>query len=341
MNEVFKNAEPKIQVSAKEPTVLANPDKRISKSEIMPPVAKTEHNPQINPDKRISKSEIMPPVAKTEQSPRINPDKRISKSEIMPPVAKTEQNPRINPDKRISTSEVMPPFSKSEHNPQINPDKGMSKSEIMPPFSKPEQTSLIDHDKKISQNETESNLTDLSDSSENKEKTDQSEQNEAQTDNQNKDSDENTEQRTDDAENSPIRIKCRNENLEGQEHPDTGVPFERKQVEVDGKKYEVVVPKFDSMFDAQLPEDMYKASDREQFNECNAQLKNEIATNPDLREKFDDEQLEQIENGDTPDGYTWHHDAEAGKMQLVDTETHQKTGHTGGRSIWGGGAESR
>lgn len=191
------------------------------------------------------------------------------------------------------------------------------------------------------ENETESNLTDLSDSSENKEKTDQSEQNEAQTDNQNKDSDENTEQRTDDAESSPIRIKCRNENLEGQEHPDTGVPFERKQVEVDGKKYEVVVPKFDSMFDAQLPEDMYKASDREQFNECNAQLKNEIATNPDLREKFDDEQLEQIENGDTPDGYTWHHDAEAGKMQLVDTETHQKTGHTGGRSIWGGGAESR
>ena len=191
------------------------------------------------------------------------------------------------------------------------------------------------------ENETESNLTDLSDSSENKEKTDQSEQNEAQTDNQNKDSDENTEQRTDDAESSPIRIKCRNENLEGQEHPDTGVPFERKQIEVDGKKYEVVVPKFDSMFDAQLPEDMYKASDREQFNECNAQLKNEIATNPDLREKFDDEQLEQIENGDTPDGYTWHHDAEAGKMQLVDTETHQKTGHTGGRSIWGGGAESR
>lgn len=45
--------------------------------------------------------------------------------------------------------------------------------------------------------------------------------------------------------------------------------------------------------------------------------------------------------GDTPDGYTWHHDAEAGKMQLVDTETHQKTGHTGGRSIWGGGTESR
>jgi len=151
---------------------------------------------------------------------------------------------------------------------------------------------------------------------------------------------ENGEQQTDNAE-SPEQIRCRNEHLEGQEHPETGVPFERKQVEVDGKQYEVVVPEFESSYDAQLPEDMYESPDREQFKECNSQLKNEVATNKDLREQFDEEQLEQIENGETPDGYTWHHDAEAGKMQLVDTETHQKTGHTGGRSIWGGGTESR
>lgn len=152
---------------------------------------------------------------------------------------------------------------------------------------------------------------------------------------------ENGEQQVDNAESTPEHIKCRNENLEGQEHPETGVPFERRQVEVDGKQYEVVVPEFESSYDAKLPENMYEASDREQFKECNSQLKNEVATNKDLREQFDEEQLEQIENGDTPDGYTWHHDAEAGKMQLVDTETHQKTGHTGGRSIWGGGTESR
>lgn len=145
----------------------------------------------------------------------------------------------------------------------------------------------------------------------------------------------------DNAESSVEKIRCRNENLEGQEHPETGVPFERKQVEVNGKQVEVVVPEFESSYDAKLPENMYEASDREQFKECNAQLKNEIANNEDLKEQFDEEQLEQIENGDTPDGYTWHHDAEAGKMQLVDTETHQKTGHTGGRSIWGGGTENR
>ena len=153
-------------------------------------------------------------------------------------------------------------------------------------------------------------------------------------------SDEIVEQEADNAE-KPEQIKCRNENLEGQKHPETGIPFERKQVEVDGKQYEVVVPVFESLYDAQLPKDLYEASDREQFKECNAQLKNEIANNKELRDKFDEEQLEQIENCETPDGYTWHHDAEAGKMQLVETETHQKTGHTGGRSIWGGGTESR
>ena len=151
----------------------------------------------------------------------------------------------------------------------------------------------------------------------------------------------NSEQKADNTESSVEKIRCRNENLAGQEHPETGVLFERQHVEVDGKQYEVVVPEFESSYDIQLPEYMYEATDCEQFKECNSQLRNEVAINKNLREQFDDEQLEQIENGDTPDGYTWHHDAEAGKMQLVNTETHQKTGHTGGRSIWGGGTECR
>lgn len=145
----------------------------------------------------------------------------------------------------------------------------------------------------------------------------------------------------DNAESQPERIKTRNEGLEGQEHPETGVPFEKRQVEVDGKQYEVVAPRFESAYDAQLPEDKLKSTDREQFKECNAQLKEAVENDPELREKFDEEQLEQIENGDTPDGYTWHHDVDVGKMQLVDTETHQKTAHTGGRAIWGGGSDNR
>lgn len=136
-------------------------------------------------------------------------------------------------------------------------------------------------------------------------------------------------------------LKCRNENLEGQVHPETGVPFERCLVEVDGNPCEVVIPRFESTYDARLPEDMYGVTDYRQFKECDQQLKKEVESNVTLKEQFDDEQLEQIENGDTPSGYTWHHDAETGKMQLVDTEIHQKTAHTGGRSIWGGGTESR
>lgn len=137
------------------------------------------------------------------------------------------------------------------------------------------------------------------------------------------------------------RIPCRNEELAGKEHPVTGVPFERKTVTIDGGKAEVVVPDFDSQFEAQLPEDKLTSSDAVQFKECNSQLSKAVESDSKLKGKFTDEQLEQIANGDSPDGYTWHHDAETGKMQLVDTDIHQQTGHTGGRNIWGGGSNNR
>jgi len=137
-------------------------------------------------------------------------------------------------------------------------------------------------------------------------------------------------------------INTRNESLEGQKHPETGVPFERKKVENDkGEKVEGVFPEFESAKDVKLPKELEQATDAEQFRECNKQLKEAVNKDEKLKEKFDAEQLEQIENGDTPDGYTWHHAEERGKMQLVDSETHAKTGHTGGKVIWGGGSENR
>lgn len=136
-------------------------------------------------------------------------------------------------------------------------------------------------------------------------------------------------------------LRCRNSELAGKRHPETGVPFVKKIIEVGSKLLEGVFPEFPSKFDAKLPESALKASDKEQFEICNNQLKEAVETDPEFRAQFDDEQLEQIENGETPDGYTWHHDAEVGKMQLVDTELHQKTGHTGGRVVWGGGTEYR
>ena len=63
-----------------------------------------------------------------------------------------------------------------------------------------------------------------------------------------------------------------------------------------------------------------------------------------MREKFTEDQIEDIMDGKTPEGYTWHHDADTGKMQLVETKMHDRTqggaAHTGGKSIWGGGYSS-
>lgn len=150
------------------------------------------------------------------------------------------------------------------------------------------------------------------------------------------------EENTESSEPAPRRIKTTNENLEGEKHPETGVPFERKVVETDtGEKVEGVFPQFESKFDAQLPEGMETESDRKQFDECNKQLKDKCDSDPEFAKQFDEEQLEQIKNGDTPDGYTWHHNEEKGKLQLVESEIHAKTGHTGGRSVWGGGTDNR
>lgn len=137
-------------------------------------------------------------------------------------------------------------------------------------------------------------------------------------------------------------IHTRNEDLEDENHPVTNVPFERKTVtDSEGNEVDGVFPVFDSEYDAQLPESLYEASDKEQFAECNKQLKEAVEKDPELAKKFTPEQLEQIKNGDTPDGYTWHHNEKTGKMQLVDSDTHAKTGHTGGKTIWGGGNENR
>jgi hypothetical protein len=142
-------------------------------------------------------------------------------------------------------------------------------------------------------------------------------------------------------EDGVIHYKCDKEELEGKIHEPSGVPYVRKTIDVNGVKVEVVVPEFDSAFDAQLPDELLKESNPRQFNECNRQLKEAIESDPDLRSKFTDEQIEDIMDGKTPEGYTWHHDVETGKMQLVETAKHDRTqggaAHTGGKAIWGGG----
>lgn len=135
-----------------------------------------------------------------------------------------------------------------------------------------------------------------------------------------------------------IYLECPNHSLKDDVHPVTGVPFKEKEiVKLNGEKVIGVFPKFESQFDIQLPEYLYTETDKKQFAECNNKLKDSIKDNPILRDKFDTEQIEQIGNGETPDGYVWHHNEEEGKMQLVDFETHLRTGHIGGKAVWGEG----
>lgn len=137
-------------------------------------------------------------------------------------------------------------------------------------------------------------------------------------------------------------VICRNESLKGDVHPISGVPFSEKTVQLqDGKEVTGTFPEFDSTFDAQLDQSQYLESDAKQFKIANSQLKEGIETNDSLKKEFTEDQLEQIKEGDTPDGYVWHHSEEPGTLQLVDTTTHAQTGHTGGRSIWGGGSDNR
>ncbi|MBX6315409.1 MAG: HNH endonuclease, partial [Isosphaeraceae bacterium] len=120
-------------------------------------------------------------------------------------------------------------------------------------------------------------------------------------------------------------VNIRNGDFAGKTHPVSGVPFDRNGF-----------PKFDSKFDTKIDPSLHQASDDRQFRAATKNLNNAMQNDPSLRNQFTQTQRDQIASGETPDGYTWHHHQNTGKMQLVSQDDHAKTGHTGGREIWGG-----
>jgi hypothetical protein len=139
-------------------------------------------------------------------------------------------------------------------------------------------------------------------------------------------------------------LETRNDDLNGDEHPETGVPFVEKTVDLpNGQAVEGTFPVFDSNFNVMIAEDLYLESDDVHFGVANDTLYQAIAENPNLANELGLSQsdLQALANGQTPEGYTWHHNEEPGRLQLVDEEAHDQTGHTGGRAIWGGGSENR
>ena len=133
-----------------------------------------------------------------------------------------------------------------------------------------------------------------------------------------------------------------NDDLNGAVHPETGVVYESVVVELPGGEWiEGVFPQFDYAYMGELPTEMFLSSDYEQFSYMNGQLAAAVEQDPMLASEFTMDQLTQIVAGDTPDGYVWHHTEVPGQMELVDEETHARSAHTGGRSLWGGGSEFR
>ncbi|WLR51735.1 HNH endonuclease [Bacillus tianshenii] len=139
-------------------------------------------------------------------------------------------------------------------------------------------------------------------------------------------------------------LETRNDHLVDHEHPETGVPFVEKTVDLpNGQVVEGTFPVFNETFNVMIAEDYYLESDDVHFRIANDSLYQAITENSELinEMEFSQSDVEYLANGQTPDGYTWHHNEEPGLIQLVDEETHAQTAHTGGRAIWGGGSEYR
>ncbi|QHZ48348.1 T7SS effector LXG polymorphic toxin [Bacillus sp. NSP9.1] len=118
--------------------------------------------------------------------------------------------------------------------------------------------------------------------------------------------------------------------LKNKKHPITGVPYDKNGF-----------PIFKHVGEVEIDKKFYKSSDAVQFRQATLLLKEKLEKNPELKKAFTDRQLQQISKGKKPEGYTWHHHQKDGIMQLVDSDIHGKTGHTGGRNIWGGGSQNR
>ena len=95
------------------------------------------------------------------------------------------------------------------------------------------------------------------------------------------------------------------------------------------------------VFECGLPHQLYNKNDNYQFTDCNLALLDYLKDYPDSVSYFDNVQLSAIARGQNPIGYTWHHDVQAGRMQLVPTSIHGNCFHYGGRSKWGGGTSMR
>ena len=136
----------------------------------------------------------------------------------------------------------------------------------------------------------------------------------------------------------------RNGELAGNRHSKAEeVPFVKKTIELPIGEVTGTFPVFDVGYQVSLPPSLYLQTDSVHFSYANVELHDALQSNSDLIHELglDHQDIAQLELGNNPGGYTWHHHEEPGVLQLVDEDFHQHTGHTGGRELWGGGFENR
>ena len=132
------------------------------------------------------------------------------------------------------------------------------------------------------------------------------------------------------------------QDLEGENHPETNVPYVAKVIEYEGKIHRGVFPQFEVTYSVRIPKSMYLKSDPIQFTNATKYLREQIKIDPELRGRFTEKQLEDINLGKPKiNNLTWHHQESPGILELVDEIIHGNSRHTGGRNIWGGGSENR
>ena len=92
-----------------------------------------------------------------------------------------------------------------------------------------------------------------------------------------------------------------------------------------------------------LLDDIHVGSGRPELHikAANQKLFDTIKADPDLAKvlKLSQEQINRLLSVNrAPDGYTWHHHQDVGRMQLVEQGSHLLSRpHTGGMAVWGGG----
>jgi hypothetical protein len=101
-------------------------------------------------------------------------------------------------------------------------------------------------------------------------------------------------------------------------------------------------PEFRTKFETLLDKSHIGSGERlAHYKATNRKLHQAIKEDPELARalKLRPKDVEKLpDSKDPPNGYSWHHHQDVGRMQLVDAEEHQLSiPHMGGMAIWGGG----